>query len=51
VSEALAGLRGCSTGRPISEESEELDDRTATNPALWPSDHAAVILDLRIVAA
>jgi endonuclease/exonuclease/phosphatase family metal-dependent hydrolase len=30
---------------------EELDDRTATNPALWPSDHAAVIVDLRIAAA
>ena len=30
---------------------EELDDRTATNPPLWPSDHAAVIVDLRIAAA
>jgi endonuclease/exonuclease/phosphatase family metal-dependent hydrolase len=30
---------------------EELDDRTATDPALWPSDHAAVIVDLRIAAA
>jgi endonuclease/exonuclease/phosphatase family metal-dependent hydrolase len=27
---------------------EELDDRTATVPALWPSDHAAVIVNLRI---
>ena len=27
---------------------EELDDRTDTDPALWPSDHAAVIVDLRI---
>lgn len=27
---------------------EELDDRTNTVPALWPSDHAAVIVDLRL---
>lgn len=27
---------------------EELDDRTDTLPALWPSDHAAVIVDLRL---
>ena len=27
---------------------EELDDRTTTVPALWPSDHAAVAVDLRI---
>jgi hypothetical protein len=27
---------------------EELDDRTDTVPALWPSDHAAVAMDLRI---
>ncbi|HET7929708.1 MAG TPA: endonuclease/exonuclease/phosphatase family protein [Actinomycetota bacterium] len=27
---------------------EELDDRTNTVPALWPSDHAAVAVDLRI---
>jgi len=27
---------------------EELDDRTNTVPALWPSDHAAVALDLRM---
>jgi endonuclease/exonuclease/phosphatase family metal-dependent hydrolase len=27
---------------------EELDDRTDTVPALWPSDHAAVIVDLRL---
>jgi endonuclease/exonuclease/phosphatase family metal-dependent hydrolase len=27
---------------------EELDDRTDTFPALWPSDHAAVAMDLRI---
>ena len=26
---------------------EELDDRTNTVPALWPSDHAAVAVDLR----
>jgi endonuclease/exonuclease/phosphatase family metal-dependent hydrolase len=30
---------------------EELDDRTDTDPALWPSDHAAVIVDLRISAS
>jgi hypothetical protein len=27
---------------------EELDDRTNTLPALWPSDHAAVVVDLRL---
>lgn len=27
---------------------EELDDRTDTLPALWPSDHAAVVVDLRL---
>lgn len=27
---------------------EELDDRTNTVPALWPSDHAAVVVDLHI---
>ena len=27
---------------------EELDDRTDTTPALWPSDHAAVAVDLHI---
>jgi endonuclease/exonuclease/phosphatase family metal-dependent hydrolase len=27
---------------------EELDDRTDTVPALWPSDHAAVIVHLRL---
>jgi endonuclease/exonuclease/phosphatase family metal-dependent hydrolase len=27
---------------------EELDDRTNTVPALWPSDHAAVVVDLRL---
>ena len=27
---------------------EELDDRTNTDPALWPSDHAAVVVDLLI---
>ncbi|MCI0634765.1 MAG: endonuclease/exonuclease/phosphatase family protein [Actinobacteria bacterium] len=27
---------------------EELDDRTATVPALWPSDHAAVVVDMHI---
>ena len=27
---------------------EELNDRTDTVPALWPSDHAAVIVDLRL---
>jgi endonuclease/exonuclease/phosphatase family metal-dependent hydrolase len=27
---------------------EELDDRTDTDPALWPSDHGAAIVDLRI---
>ena len=27
---------------------EELDDRTDTTPALWPSDHAAVVVDMRI---
>lgn len=27
---------------------EELDDRTDTTPALWPSDHAAVVVDMHI---
>ncbi len=27
---------------------EELDDRTGTDPSLWPSDHAAAIVDLHI---
>jgi hypothetical protein len=27
---------------------EELDDRTNTVPALWPSDHAAIVVDLHI---
>jgi len=27
---------------------EELDDRTNTVPVLWPSDHAAVVVDLHI---
>lgn len=27
---------------------EELDDRTNTMPRLWPSDHAAVVVDLHI---
>ena len=27
---------------------EELGDRTATVPALWPSDHAAVVVDMHI---
>ena len=27
---------------------EELDDRTNTVPALWPSDHAAVVVEMRI---
>ena len=27
---------------------EELDDRTATFPALRPSDHAAVVVDMHI---
>jgi len=27
---------------------EELDDRTNTVPRLWPSDHAAVVVDLHI---
>lgn len=28
---------------------EELDDRTATEPRLWPSDHAGVVVTLRTV--
>jgi len=27
---------------------EELDDRTATTPPLWPSDHAGVVVTLHI---
>jgi endonuclease/exonuclease/phosphatase family metal-dependent hydrolase len=27
---------------------EELDDRTDTTPALWPSDHAAVVVEMHI---
>ena len=30
---------------------EELDDRTSTVPALWPSDHAAVAVDLRLATS
>jgi hypothetical protein len=27
---------------------EELDDRTDTVPALWPSDHAGVVVEMHI---
>jgi len=30
---------------------EELDDRTDTDPPLWPSDHAGVVVTLRIAGA
>ena len=35
--------------RPIG--GEELDDRTATELLLWPSDHAGVVVTLHTVAA